>query len=46
MEFRMEKLKIMVNSMTNTSVDITINCEKLAEVTIFKYLCQGWFQYH
>ncbi|KAH3851400.1 hypothetical protein DPMN_093881 [Dreissena polymorpha] len=30
-------MEIIVNSI-NTSVDITMNCEKLEEVTIFKYL--------
>ncbi|KAH3876233.1 hypothetical protein DPMN_000070 [Dreissena polymorpha] len=29
----------MVNSMTNTSEDITMKREKLEEVTSFKYFC-------
>ncbi|KAH3880590.1 hypothetical protein DPMN_004507 [Dreissena polymorpha] len=33
-----EKSKIMVNSTTNTSANITMNGEKLEEVTSFKYL--------
>lgn len=38
MEVSTDKLKIMVNSTTNTSADITMNGEKLEEVTSFKYL--------
>ena len=38
MEVSMEKSNIMVNSKTNTSVDITMNGEKLKEATSFKYL--------
>ncbi|KAH3774785.1 hypothetical protein DPMN_176178 [Dreissena polymorpha] len=33
-----EKSKILLNSTTNISADITINGEKLEEVTSFKYL--------
>ena len=33
-----EKPKIMVNSTTNTSTNITMNGEKLEEVASFKYL--------
>ena len=38
MEVSTEKSKIMSNSMNNTSPDISINGQKLAEVTSFKYL--------
>ncbi|KAH3781143.1 hypothetical protein DPMN_158968 [Dreissena polymorpha] len=37
MEVSMEKLKMMVVSTTNTSADISMNGEKLEEVTSFKY---------
>ncbi|KAH3884968.1 hypothetical protein DPMN_008954 [Dreissena polymorpha] len=38
MEVTDENSKIMVNSTTDTSADITMNGEKLEEVTSFKYL--------
>ena len=38
MEVSAEKSKIMTNSTNNTSADISINCQKLQEVTSFKYL--------
>ncbi|KAH3870104.1 hypothetical protein DPMN_033285 [Dreissena polymorpha] len=38
MEVSTEESKIMVNSKTNTSTDITMNDEKLEEVTSFKCL--------
>ena len=38
MEVSTEKSKIMVNSTTNTSADITMNGEKLEEVTSFNNL--------
>ncbi|KAH3881236.1 hypothetical protein DPMN_005159 [Dreissena polymorpha] len=37
MKVRTEKSKIMANSTTNTSSEITLNGEKLEEVTSFKY---------
>lgn len=38
MEVRTEKSRFMVKSMTNTSAGITMNGEKLEDVTSFKYL--------
>ena len=38
MEFSTEKSKTMTNSKTNVSADISMNCQKLEEVTSFKYL--------
>ncbi|KAH3887249.1 hypothetical protein DPMN_011265 [Dreissena polymorpha] len=38
MDVRSEKSKIMVNRPTNTCDKITMNGEKLEEVTSFKYL--------
>ena len=38
MEVSAEKSKIMTNSTTNTSADISMNRQKLQEVTSFKYL--------
>ncbi|KAH3856330.1 hypothetical protein DPMN_098916 [Dreissena polymorpha] len=45
MDVSMEKSKIVVNSTTNTSEDITMDCEKLEEVTSFvlgRNPVQGW----
>ena len=38
MEVTTEKSKIMTNSMNNISADISMNGQKLEEVTSFKYL--------
>ena len=38
MEVSTEKNKVMINSTNNISADISMNCQKLAEVTSFKYL--------
>ncbi|KAH3713960.1 hypothetical protein DPMN_073762 [Dreissena polymorpha] len=38
MEVSTEKSKIILNSMSNTSADITMNGEMLEVVTSFKYL--------
>ena len=38
MEVSTEKSKIMTNSMNNISVDMSMNHQKLEEVTSFKYL--------
>ena len=38
MEVSAEKTKIMTNSTNNMSADITMNGQKLEEVTSFKYL--------
>ena len=38
MEVNAEKSKIMTNSMNNTSADISINGQKLEEVTSLKYI--------
>ena len=38
MEVSAEKSKIMTNSTNNTSADISMNGQKLQEVTSFKYL--------
>ena len=38
MEVSTEKNKVMINSTNNIGADISMNCQKLAEVTSFKYL--------
>ena len=38
MEVSTEKSKVMINSTNNSSADISVNGQKLEEVTSFKYL--------
>ena len=38
MEVSTEKRKVMTNSISNISADISMNSQKLEEVTSFKYL--------
>ncbi|KAH3721415.1 hypothetical protein DPMN_064338 [Dreissena polymorpha] len=40
-----ETSKTMVNSITNTSADITMNGEKLEVCPAYSTWVQGWYQY-